>query len=113
MALNAVDKNRAEDQNYQCEHFCIEPYEMAWLETKNVTVKRSKVEDIDISFFQQLEANDVLFIDSSHIICPQGDVLFEYLEILPVLNPGVIIHIHDIFTPKDYPDQWIFKSRLL
>lgn len=60
-------------------------------------------------FFQQLRANDILFIDSSHIIRPQGDVLFEYFEILPALNSGVIVHIHDIFTPKDYPAEWINK----
>lgn len=73
---------------------------------------REKVEDLEISFFNQLEANDILFIDSSHIIRPQGDILFEYLEILPNLKPGVLIHIHDIFTPKDYLDDWIFKEHL-
>jgi len=113
MALNAVDKNKSEDKNYYCEHICIEPYEMPWLEDKNVKVKRNKVEDIDVTFFEQLEANDILFIDSSHIIRPQGDVLFEYLEILPVLKRGVIVHIHDIFTPRDYLDDWIYNKHLL
>ncbi len=41
------------------------------------------------------------------MIRPQGDVLFEYFEILPILKPGVLIHIHDIFTPKDYLEEWI------
>jgi predicted O-methyltransferase YrrM len=113
MALNAIDKNKAADKNYHCDHICIEPFEEPWLETKNIKVIRSKVEDLDIGFFEQLESNDILFIDSSHIIRPQGDVLFEYLEILPVLKPGVIVHIHDIFTPKDYPDQWIFDEHRL
>ncbi|HWD87513.1 MAG TPA: class I SAM-dependent methyltransferase [Mucilaginibacter sp.] len=113
MAKNAIDKNKTDNKNYQCEHICIEPYEMPWLETKNVKVIRKKVEDIDVTFFEQLEPNDILFIDSSHMIRPQGDVLFEYLEILPVLKAGVIIHIHDIFTPKDYPDEWVFTKRLL
>lgn len=113
MALNAIAKNTQDDKNYHCEHICIEPYEGAWLESKNLTVIRKKVEDIDVSFFEQLEANDVLFIDSSHIIRPQGDVLFEYLEILPILKPGVIVHIHDIFTPKDYLDHWIYQQHLL
>ena len=44
------------------------------------------------------------------MIRPQGDVLFEYLELLPTLNSGVIIHIHDIFTPKDYLDEWLEAS---
>lgn len=112
MAKNAIDKNKNEDKSYECEHMCIEPYEMSWLESKNVKVIRTKVEDIDTSFFRQLGPNDILFIDSSHIIRPQGDVLFEYLEILPVLNKGVIVHIHDIFTPKDYLDKWIYEHRL-
>ncbi|WP_369410476.1 class I SAM-dependent methyltransferase [Pontibacter qinzhouensis] len=59
--------------------------------------------------FQQLEANDILFIDSSHIIRPQGDVLFEYLEVLPTLKSGVIVHVHDIFTPKDYLNEWVYN----
>lgn len=67
---------------------------------------------MDVNFFNQLGENDILFIDSSHIIRPQGDVLFEYLQILPILNKGVIVHIHDIFTPKDYLNEWIFNGTL-
>jgi hypothetical protein len=54
----------------------------------------------------------LLFIDSSHIIRPQGDVLKEYLEILPLLPSGVYVHIHDIFTPKDYPSRWVVDNVL-
>lgn len=107
MAMSAVEANRGEDAGYQCEHVCIEPYEAGWLDQLNVTVVRNPVELIDTSLFRQLEKNDILFIDSSHIIRPQGDVLFEYFEILPILKPGVLIHIHDIFTPKDYLEEWI------
>lgn len=113
MAQNALVKNKADDSNYQYNHICVEPYEMPWLEKTGVEVVRKKVETIDKAFFQQLGVNDILFIDSSHIIRPQGDVLFEYLELLPILSPGVIIHIHDIFMPKDYPDEWIYKQHLL
>jgi predicted O-methyltransferase YrrM len=108
MARNAIEKNRSEDKNYSCRHICIEPYEQPWLQQIDVELIRERVENLDLSFFKELENNDILFIDSSHIIRPQGDVLFEFLEILPVLKPGVIIHIHDIFTPKDYLDEWIF-----
>jgi predicted O-methyltransferase YrrM len=107
MAINAIRKNRNDDPNYQCAHLCIEPYEMPWLEKAGVSVVREKVEDMEASFFSQLQENDVLFIDSSHIIRPQGDVLFEYLELLPSLNNGVIVHIHDIFSPKNYLKQWL------
>lgn len=102
MMLNAVHRNKHEDSNYTCNIQCIEPYEVPWLESAGVEVIRKMVQEIDLEFFQQLEENDILFIDSSHMIRPQGDVLFEYLELLPTLKKGVIIHIHDIFTPRDY-----------
>lgn len=113
MIKNAILANKKEDKEYTCHHICIEPYGAPWLEKIDVDVKREKVENIQISFFQQLEANDILFIDSSHIIRPQGDVLFEYLEILPNLKSGVLVHIHDIFSPKDYLDEWIFNWHLM
>lgn len=107
LAASAIKANRGEDPAYQCEHLCIEPYEVEWLEELGVTVVRKPVELIDTSLFGQLEENDILFIDSSHMIRPQGDVLFEYFEILPILRSGVLIHIHDIFSPKDYLEEWI------
>ncbi len=107
MAINAIRRNKNDDPDYTCEHICIEPYEGPWLEETGVSVVRKKIEDIEVSFFSRLKENDILFIDSSHIIRPQGDVLFEYLELLPSLNKGVIVHIHDIFSPKNYPVQWL------
>ena len=85
---------------------------MPWLEKTGVQVIRKLAEDVDISFFSMLQQNDILFIDSSHIIRPQGDVLFEFLEILPTLHPGVIIHIHDIFSPKDYTKKHLVEEVL-
>jgi predicted O-methyltransferase YrrM len=102
MVREAIAANRSEAPAYACEHVCIEPYEMPWLEKTGVEVVRRLVEDVDPAIFGKLEKNDILFIDSSHVIRPQGDVLFEFLEILPTLNPGVIVHVHDIFTPRDY-----------
>lgn len=112
MAINAIHKNEKEDMNYKCKHVCIEPYEMPWLEKTEVNVIRKKVEDIDISFFSELEAEDILFIDSSHIIRPEGDVVFEYLELLPTLKKGVIVHVHDIFSPRNYLDTWLRDDTL-
>jgi predicted O-methyltransferase YrrM len=107
MALRALSRNREEDPAYQCEHVCVEPYEMPWLERAGVSVLRQRVEDVDLALFRKLDAGDILFIDSSHVIRPYGDVLFEYLELLPSLRPGVIVHAHDIFTPRNYPRQWV------
>lgn len=107
LATRAIRRNSEEDPGYGCEHICIEPYEMPWLEETDVTVVRLKVEEMDRGFFSCLQANDILFIDSSHMIRPGGDVLFEYLELLPSLASGVIVHIHDIFSPRNYPKRWL------
>lgn len=107
IAIKAIEKNQMEDQEYYCKHICIEPYQMPWLELTGIKVIRKKVEDVNVDFFSELGGDDILFIDSSHVIRPQGDVLFEYLDLLPRLNKGVIVHIHDIFSPKDYLDSWV------
>lgn len=112
IAQLAISRNHLEDHSYQCEHICVEPFEMPWLEATGATIMRERVENIDKAIFTTLEPNDILFIDSSHIIRPQGDVLTEYLEIVPRLQKGVIVHVHDIFSPRDYPESWI-KDRML
>lgn len=106
IAIEAIEKNKQE--GYHTALTCIEPYEMPWLvQLKDVKLIRKKVELIDVSFFQSLEAGDFLFIDSSHIIRPENDVLYEYLQLLPSLKKGVMIHIHDIFSPRHYPKLWL------
>jgi hypothetical protein len=112
MMCHALQKNKDHNSADTCEHICIEPYHNDWLEKLPVRVNRNLVEQCDIGLFQSLQQNDIIFIDSSHIIRPQGDVLFEYLEVLPRLNRGVLVHIHDIFTPKDYLTEWIFDGKV-
>ncbi|MDA7576204.1 class I SAM-dependent methyltransferase [Gammaproteobacteria bacterium] len=90
------------------QHRCIEPYEAMWLDTfQSIEVIRAKIENVDHSMFTELEKNDLLFMDSSHIIRPQGDIIKEYLEIIPSLQSGVVVHAHDIFSPRDYLESWI------
>src|SRR5688572_16196225 len=110
MARKAIQRNQEERPDYQCRQVCIEPYEQPWLEKTGVEVVRKRVQDVDKSLFSQLEKGDILFIDSSHVIRPQGDVLFEYLELLPSLKPGVLVHVHDIFSPRDYPKGWVIDE---
>lgn len=107
MMLNALDANRKNDSEYECDLTCIEPYESLWLEELGVSVLRKRVEDIDVSLFSALESGDILFIDSSHVIKPQGDILYLYLQVLPLLCSGVFVHIHDIMTPRDYFHTWV------
>jgi hypothetical protein len=75
-----------------------------------VTYRQQRVQDIDLDIFKTLSSGDVLFIDSSHVVGTGGDVVREYLEILPALNPGVIIHVHDIFLPSDYPRRAVLHN---
>ena len=110
MMLNAVRGNVAELPGYKCDHTCVEPYEAEWLDDLGLTVIRKPVETLSLDHFQALAENDILFIDSSHIIRPQGDVLFLYHQVLPMLKPGVLIHVHDIFTPRDYLDDWLKEN---
>ncbi len=63
--------------------------------------------------FTGLAPRDIVFIDSSHVIRPQGDVVTEYLQILPRLPKGVWVHVHDIATPMDYPSSLIVEQMLL
>ncbi len=107
IARRAIARNAEEPGGHPCKHLCIEPFEAPWLEQTGVQVIRSRVEDVDSGLFRELEENDVLFIDSSHVIRPQGDVLVEYLEILPSLRRGVIVHVHDVFSPRDYLKEWV------
>jgi len=92
---------------------CIEPNpeRLNGLSLK-VELIRKRVEEIDVEFFTQLEANDILFIDSSHTVKFGSDVCYEFLEVLPLIKPGVWVHVHDIFFPHDYPAEWLMKRRL-
>lgn len=111
IASEAIAQNKNGNSDFQTEHICIEPYPKKWLKNKSEIILLEKnLEEIDRNIFNKLDENDILFIDSTHMIKPKGDVLTEYLEILPLLKPGVIIHIHDIFTPRNYPDDWIIDK---
>ncbi|HEY0372565.1 MAG TPA: class I SAM-dependent methyltransferase [Thermoanaerobaculia bacterium] len=107
VARLAIEANAAEAAGYACRHTCIEPYEAPWLESTGVSLIRRKVEDVDQTVFATLGRGDILFIDSTHMIKPQGDVLVEFLEILPKIPSGVIVHVHDIFSPRGYLDEWV------
>ena len=93
---------------------CIEPHPEERLNGLRLSVEviQKRVEEIDVDFFSCLQANDILFIDSSHTVKFGSDVCYEFLEVLPTLRPGVWVHVHDIFFPQDYPAEWLLKRRL-
>ena len=68
------------------------------------------LEQVDLDLFCSLEANDFLFIDSTHVLKIGGDVKYLYLEVLPRLTKGVIVHSHDIFFPFEYPKSWVLEN---
>jgi len=75
-------------------------------------VRQAFVQDVDLSLYSQLEENDMLFIDNSHVSKTGSDVNFLMTEVLPLLKKGVLIHIHDIFYPFEYPREWILDLRI-
>jgi hypothetical protein len=101
---------QAAEKNGNTSLHCIEPYPAEFL-TKPLagltSVLIKKVEEVDLSVFSRLEADDFLFIDTSHVVKIGGDVNFLLLEVLPRLQPGVIVHFHDIFLPFEYPRDWV------
>ncbi len=102
-AMQACARNAREGSPVQI--ICIEPNPRAFLKTvkdQTVSLMEAQVQSLDPNFFLTLEAGDLLFIDSSHAVKPGGDVVYLYLEVLPRLKPGVIIHIHDIYFPYIY-----------
>ncbi|MEI7924583.1 MAG: class I SAM-dependent methyltransferase [Chloroflexota bacterium] len=69
-------------------------------------VIRVRFESTPIERFKALRAGDILFIDGSHRALPNSHVVTFFMDVLPELQPGVIVHIHDIFLPSDYPPEW-------
>jgi len=113
LSAQAILKNEEEDNDYECELVAIEPYPNDILKAGFPGLSKlipKKVQDIPLSEFKKLSENDILFIDSSHVLKIGSDVQYEYLEILPRLNKGVIVHAHDIFLPAEYPKEWILKD---
>jgi hypothetical protein len=100
---------RNEREGRACRSLLIEPYPPPFLSELAPPAEflNKKVQEVPLERFVELQEGDVLFIDTSHVIKTQNDVEHELLRILPILAPGVIVHIHDIFTPYDYPADWV------
>lgn len=70
-----------------------------------------RLQDVGLEVFEPLSANDILFIDSTHISKINSDVNRIFFEILLALSSGVYIHFHDVFYPFEYPREWIYEGR--
>ena len=106
----AAARNRADDR--PTDITCVEPYPYPPLRRiEGIRLIQSEVQSVDLSEFARLGDGDVLFIDSSHVLKIDSDVAFLFLEVLPRLAEGVVVHVHDVSFPHNYPcpaDRWIF-----
>lgn len=100
----ALSRNRVE--GHSAEYVIIDPFPhpVTGQGLPSLTaVKKERVEDTGIAHFRQLRENDILFIDSGHAVRTGGDVNFLFLEVLPRLASGVVVHVHDVDLPYEYP----------
>ncbi|MEO1106718.1 MAG: class I SAM-dependent methyltransferase [Pseudomonadota bacterium] len=86
----------------------IDPYPRADIAHVVDAFEQKRLEDVDPALFDQLEAGDVLFIDSSHVVRMSNDVAHLFCRIIPALKPGVVIHVHDVFLPYEYPKRFFY-----
>ena len=84
----------------------VDPRPRAQIDALCDRVVRAPLETCDLAVFEELEPNDLLFLDGSHRIFTNSDVTVFFLEVLPRLKPGVLVHVHDVFLPADYPPAW-------
>ena len=110
LSLLALERNAAERAEPAGAFTAIEPYPTpALLDALSGKARLivDKVENVPLSEFEALERDDILFLDSSHTVRIGGDVVYEILEVLPRLKKGVLVHVHDIFLPQEYPKEWV------
>jgi len=96
-----------------CHFQCIEPYPREFLVNGVAGISDlivQKVQDVPTKKFETLQPGDFLFIDSSHVCKTGSDVNYLYFEVLPRLKPGILIHVHDIFLPFEYPKEWVIEE---
>jgi hypothetical protein len=104
---------QAARKNVHTKLMCIEPYPSDTLAEGFpglTSLIPKKVQDVDLALFEELSSGDILFIDSSHVVKIGGDVNYLFLEVIPRLKPGVIVHVHDIFFPKEYRQDWVMEE---
>jgi predicted O-methyltransferase YrrM len=108
----ALDANSRE--GHPSEFTSIDPYAAPQIEGTlhaDVQFRHEAVSLLDADeSWRALESGDVLFVDSSHVYKPGSDVEHEFLHVYPALAPGVLVHVHDIFWPADYPLPWNLDS---
>jgi predicted O-methyltransferase YrrM len=106
-----IARRSVSDNNLHTVITSIDPHPRREIDAACDNVIRLPLEDIDLSIFDQLNAGDILFVDGSHRVFMNSDATILFLEVIPRLNNGVFIHIHDIFLPYDYPPKYANERR--
>lgn len=117
---HALLENAKQNKKAEGKHVVIEPYRSAVLEKllregaiakeHVITIVKEKVQSVSFEHVDSLVSGDILFLDGSHVLQPYGDIIFEFLWLLPRLQPGVVVHVHDIWLPRDYPKLWMLDQ---
>ena len=111
LALRALRANRADGAEGRL--VSVEPYPYEFVRaavdrTSEIAELRDvPVQDLPLDVFEALGPGDILFLDSSHVLRIGSDVQYVFLEILPRLRAGVLVHVHDVFLPGEYPRDWV------
>src|SRR5829696_6983937 len=98
------------DGGLPTEIVCIDPAPRADLKQLRVSHVPKLLAEVDPAILSGLEAGDVLFVDSSHIAMAGTDVDRLFLDVLPRLPAGVLLHVHDVFLPEGYPAEWAWRG---
>ena len=112
LVARAAMQHNAKQSGVAGELTVIEPYPPDWLSSSaDINLVQQPVQEVAMAQFESLQEGDILFIDSSHVLTVGSDVQYEVLEILPRLARGVLVHVHDIFIPNEYPKEWIKNQK--
>lgn len=113
VVAKALLNNQKDHNSHPCECIVIDPFPNRIVRKGIAGVSRlvpEPVQKVPLAEFEKLRETDMLLIDSSHVLKIGSDVEYEYLEILPRLNEGVLVSFHDIFLPAEYRKTWVMKD---
>jgi hypothetical protein len=95
------------DHNLNTKIISIDPYPRAGIDSLCDEIIREPIEEIRMEIFDRLDTNDILFIDNSHRVFMNSDATTIFLDVIPRLKPGVLVEVHDVTLPYDYPSDWV------
>lgn len=109
IAAEAIRLNERDDPGRRCELISVDPYPHETLRDRPDLTRLAEVgvEELPLDFFSDLGGGDIVFIDSTHVVKIASDAQYELLELLPRVAPGVLVHIHDVYFPREYPRGFV------